>query len=218
MSRKENVELRAALRRSLRRSLCEKGYEATTYQAIAKEAGVSRMVVQYYYPHKLAFAVEFLEDLLAACAEVLRIDGYSQAARLSSAETYEMACLYYGSLFSTEGMRSFLFDILKDRELADELMSRHIAWVSDKVGPAVARGGDLSQEQIFAIGGFYEVMYWALRDGREFDHEQMSFSLVNAFVSPQAQIGSAEKAELLSLPYSELIDQVGLLFRSFDRA
>ena len=55
-------------------------------------------------------------------------------------------------------------------------------------------------------------MYWALRDGREFDYERMSFSLVNAFVSSQAQIGPAKQAELLSLPYPELIDQVGFLF------
>lgn len=181
MPRTKNPELRESLEGVLRRSLVARGLNATSYQLVAEEAGISRALVQYYYPRKMDFAINFLEKATLSAAEILGIDAYAENARLSYLDAYRIGCLYYGFLLDEEGGQLLLFDILKDRELADELMYLHYAWGLVNIDPTRPAHESRSQDVIQTWGGFYELMYFSIKQDFRFDVSERLIPLLESF-------------------------------------
>ena len=169
MPRNENLALKRQLEDALRAHLSDAGLDATSYQVVADELGISRALVQHYYPRKMDFAAYFLETLLVNIANILGIDSYAKGARLATRDAYLMGCLYYEYLLDPDGGRRLLFDILKNRELADELMYHHYQWGLANVDPSRPRFEERSQEVIKVWGGFYDLMYHSIKNDFEID-------------------------------------------------
>lgn len=182
MSRSENIELRRKLSAAIWRLLCNKGLDATSYQDIANEAGVSRSLVQHYYPRKMDFAVDFLEGLLEIAATVSSIDAYARKETLTPLDAQRMGCLYYGYLLDENGARAVLFDILKNREFADELMRQHYEWALLNLNPTLPPYERRTEEVIMTWGGFYELMYASVKQGMTFDVPAKTLIILRAFL------------------------------------
>ncbi|WP_255464110.1 MULTISPECIES: TetR/AcrR family transcriptional regulator [unclassified Adlercreutzia] len=165
----------------IRESLVTRGLDATSYQLVAEEAGISRALVQHYYPRKMDFAAEYLNGLLSTIADMLGIVGYGTPSQLSYLDAHRIGCLYYGYLLSKDGGRRLLYDMLKDRELADELMRGHYEWGLENLDPTRPAFESRSQRVIEVWGGFYELMYYSIKQGFEIDAPSKSLQILEAF-------------------------------------
>ena len=181
MARSENPELKKKLGIALQKHLYGKGLEATSYQTIADEVGISRALVQHYCPRKMDFAIDFLQRLLSATASILGIDKYAENKALSYSDAYLIGCLYYGFLLNENGGRHLLFDILKNRELSDELMYLHYQWGLTNLDSSRPEFESRSQEVIETWGGFYELMYYSIKYDLEIDVSAKTVPLLAAF-------------------------------------
>ena len=213
MARQENPELRAQLQRAIHKSLSSKGYGATTYQSISEDVGVSRMVVQYYYPRKMAFAQSYLEMLLESCAEVLQIEGYTQGERISTESTFKMGCLYYQYLFSNEGTRRLLLDLVRDRDVCVEMMDIHMRWAFGTIEGSNMSGDSFATEQLMVMGGFYELMYRTLKFNVAFDTPRFLAAMINAFASSGQKITEERAHELASSVDQSAVAKLAALIR-----
>ena len=188
MPRNENCELKNELEETLIRQLQEQGLNATTYKSIADDLGISRALVQHYYPKKIDFALFFLETLMSEAAKTLGIDSYSSNERLNVEDAYLLGCLYYGYLLDDEGGSQLLFDILKDRELSDELMRAHYEWGLENIDPTRPDFESRSHDVITTWGGFYELMYMALKQGFDPDLPKSSIPLLVSFLADSSEV------------------------------
>ncbi|WP_172135704.1 TetR/AcrR family transcriptional regulator [Adlercreutzia sp. ZJ473] len=181
MPRTKNPELRKRLEAVIQKSLVTRGLDATSYQLVAEEAGISRALVQHYYPRKMDFAVEYLNGLLSTIADMLGIVEYGGPTRLSYLDAHRIGCLYYGYLLSKNGGRLLLYDILKDRALADELMRGHYEWGLENLDPSRPEFESRSQHVIEVWGGFYELMYYSIKQDFDIDVPLKSIQILKAF-------------------------------------
>lgn len=214
MTRSENKELRQKLRTVLWRSLCEKGLDATSYQSIADDAGISRALVQHYYPRKMDFAADFLEGALLTAATVLKVEAYVRDEGLSPYDSHRMGCLYYGFLLDEHGARGFLFDILKNRAFADELMRQHYSWALKNLDPTLPSYEDRTEGAIMAWGGFYELMYASIKLGTPFDVPSKALFILRAFLEQKGEIGTVLDEAAEYRPDPELLRKLSELMRA----
>ncbi len=208
MPRTGNLELRNDLETALYRSLVTRGLDATSYQLVADEAGISRALVQHYYPRKMDFAVEYLNGLLSTIADMLGIAEYGAPSRLSYLDAHRIGCLYYGYLLSKDGARLLLYDMLKDRNLADELMRGHYEWGLENLDPSRPKFESRSQRVIEVWGGFYELMYYSIKQDFEIDVPSKSFQILEAFHDGAAEPFDPD-GELCGKPFDAyLLDEL----------
>lgn len=179
MPRTKNPELREKLELVIQDCLEKRGLDETSYQLVSERAGISRALVQHYYPSKFDFAVSYLNKLLDTIAEVLDIVEYSDHSKITYDEAAMMGCLYYGYLLSRDGGRLLLFDILKNRELADELMRGHYEWCLRWLDTSLSDFEHRPQSIIENMGGFYELMYNSIKHDFEIDIPSKVLSMLS---------------------------------------
>lgn len=185
MARSKNPELQSSLEQALYESLCSNGLDGTSYQLLADRVGISRALVQHYYPKKIDFAMGFLKRVMAAACEILGIESYAKGDPIGYLDTYRASCLYYSYLLDEDGARPLLFSILKDRELTDELMHQHYEWGLQFTNPSLPSYELRSQDLIEAWGGFYELMYFSIKQGFELDVPMRVLHLLDDFIDNQ---------------------------------
>ena len=149
--------------------------------------------LEHYYPRKIDFALLFFETLMSEVAMILDIDSYAQEFQLDVEEAYLLGCLYYGYLFDDEGGRKLLFDILKDREFSDELMRAHYEWGLEYVDPTRPDFDHRSFEVITTWGGFYELMYLALKQDFDPNLPISTIPILTSFLADNPNIHVDEK-------------------------
>lgn len=172
MPRPKNTELKRAIQQAAWRQFREHGYVDTTYTSIAEECGISRNLVQYHLPSKDLLAVSFMQELLSRCEQAVADgqpakDDFIQKCR----NAFEVGCCFYSVLMDC-GYRTFLMEVLSDRELSDKILSYDETWAFDYFGIdnlTDQEKREFSRSVILHTGGFLELMYHSLKKGESFD-------------------------------------------------
>lgn len=215
MSRAENPELKKRLEAAIQRNLCTRGLDATSYQTIADDANISRALVQHYYPRKMDFAINFLERLLSTAASILGIDDYDGHSKIDYLNAYRIGCLYYDYLLSEDGARLMFFDLLKDRELTDEMMFSHYEWALVNVDPNRPTYDAQSQDAIEAWGGFYELLYRSIKQDFGVCVPEKLYSLLKAFHQGSPSPFGTEAEFMTARPDPYLLDELKARMNDF---
>lgn len=172
-----------ALRNSIADAACslfhECGYARASYTLIAARCGITRALVQYHWPRKEALAVEAMGRTLANVETDLGAgengaggDGGPDRGDRRADATVAFAAGFYNVLLSDSGWRRFLLDVLADRELAHRVLPVGVDWMASSMGLDVrAMNADALDAAVCAMGGFHELLYRRLREGRYLDVE-----------------------------------------------
>ena len=152
----------------------ECGYARASYTLIATRCGITRALVQYHWPRKEALAIEAMGRILANVeadqnagkggpgknGEPVRGDHRADAA-------IALAAGFYNALLSDSGWRRFLLDVLADRGLAQRVLPVGVDWMAARMGLDMrTMDADALDSAVFAMGGFHELLYRRLREGR----------------------------------------------------
>lgn len=214
MARTANLELQHKLEASLHKHLCNNGLDGTTYQKISDDVGISKALMQHYYPRKMDFAIGFLKDIMQAASEVLGIENYAKGALLGYLDSYRLSCLYYGFLLDKEGAQSLLFDILKNREYTDELMHLHYEWGLQFVDSTLPTFEQRPQDVIEVWGGFYELMYFSIKEDFELDIPVRIIHLFEPFLNNVESSQDWAQTFLAQQPSPAQLDELKVMMAS----
>ena len=186
MARPKNEELKMAITTAARKQFFEVGYNATSYRSVAEECGISRNLVQYHFPKKELLAIAFMESLLDSCMKEL---GLSKEKLVSNfASITQVGVLYFQKLVAKEGSRSFLKDVLRDRDLTESILAFNLDWALGHVTEEELKPNtDLQRTIILHMGGFYELLYWSLCNNREIDIAHELGLIVSSFAKALIQ-------------------------------
>lgn len=168
MARPKNEENKDRIARSAYGLFLERGYEATTYQAIADRCGIKRALVQHYFPTKADLAIAFFDAVLDETVEALRAGGMESGDRLR--DTFLVGQVFFAFFLRDESGRRLILDILASRALTEEVLAFNYRWGMDFLGvPREARTEEQVDDIVSAMGGFYEYLYRRLSADRPAD-------------------------------------------------
>jgi AcrR family transcriptional regulator len=191
---KRAAHQRALITAAAFRLFMEQGYESTSYQDIARAAGVERNLVQYYFPKKRELIVMFMNKILrladSAAAKWLSPDD-SPFVRL-----YLTAQAHFGFLLDSR-LSELTLDIVSDRQLTDDIIIFDETWLEDALGTMMSGWTEFSDDMTMAVGGAYELCYRHLSRGETLDATALSKRLMIAFMV-SFQFSSDEANALLN--------------------
>ena len=180
MARPRNEELRERIARVAARQFAERGYDETSYTTIAEECGVSRNLVQYHWPKKDQLAIAYMQTVLDGCMREL---GYADRDLTDDVEKVcRLGTRFFKTLLAGTGTRTFLRDVLASRDLTEGVLAFNIAWAIEhlRVSPAADMDA-VTRVAIVRMGGFYELLYWCLKNDRPMDVDAELSAVVHAF-------------------------------------
>ena len=172
MARPRNVVLRNRIADAACELFHECGYTHASYTLIAARCDASRALVQYHWPRKEALAAEAMRRALVAA-----LGGRDGDATWDMDGTVAVATAFYGTLLSDSGWRRFLLDVLASRALVARVLPVGVDWMAARMGvTSRIGGGDGGADEPFdaavaEMGGFLELLYRRLREGRYLDVE-----------------------------------------------
>ena len=168
MPRARNPQTTAAILDTAWRLFTTKGYDCSSYADIAAEVGVSRALVQKYFPKKETLVIKNLARL-RHLANVHVMQNIPDAVTPLQRE-YLVSQIYIAALMSCNDARVFFRDVLRDRELTRTTIQSDARWTygfleSNRQGLLFDEG--VLEDSTAALGALYETMYYCIVTGHE---------------------------------------------------
>lgn len=148
----------------------ERGYNRTSYAAIADKAGVSQPLVQKYFPSKDTLAIDNLARVRFATDQEVRASFPKVTDPLERG--FLLAQIYVAALMSSDESRRFFKDILRDRELTRATITNDTMWTIDYIDATALRDEnqiEVVEEATAALGALYETMYFCITTEKDMD-------------------------------------------------
>lgn len=171
MARPRNERQREAIRLAAWHLFLTEGYEKATYAAIAAACDISKELVRHYYPCKEELAIEFKQAVL--CAAEQAVEGLGITAHEGYRFMYAVGCACFEFLLSTAGSKSFLLDLIANRDLAERAIAFNADWALAKM-PYGTEGQNrkAARSVIMQLSGFAGLLYHCMRHNESFDVEE----------------------------------------------
>lgn len=170
MAKPKNLKILDDISRSAWYLFATQGYSGTSYDDIAKESKTNRPLVQHYFPRK--------ELLILGGITTLREEAAKQAEEYATPNIdrfgrfYILGQIYVAALVANKEIEVFLLDILDSRSLTNTIIGFDFEWSLGKAIQkleSIENHKDFFDTTIVNMGGFYELLYACVKDGREFD-------------------------------------------------
>ncbi|MGY4103631.1 TetR family transcriptional regulator [Nocardia sp. R16R-3T] len=173
---------KARIARAARYLLLESGFTKMSYTKIADASGVDRPLVQYHFPRKEIFLLDFLDDLLAATRDHVRSHYPELTDPLST--LYVIGQLHFGTILLEDRIRLVTLDIVKNRELTARIIRFNEQWVASFLGSEeLSAAESLSDDVTLILGGMYELVYRYTSEGNSLDVAGLMLRVVSVFGS-----------------------------------
>lgn len=214
MARPRNDELKEKIEAAAWKLFRDVGYDAASYSAIAEACNISRNLVQYHFPKKELLAIRLMERVLTAAQEALGLS--DETLRGDLAAMHAVGSCYFAFFLQDEGHRVFLLDIIRSRDLTESVLAFNANWALEHAGaPASAMRNDATLHAVIVhMGGFYELLYWCLKNERHFDPARELEPVIQAFAQSLGRDGESS-AVSESLVFPQRIEQAA---RAMDAA
>lgn len=202
MARPKKPEERNRIRDVAFNVFSNKGFENSSFSDIAKEASVSKSLVQYYFPKKEQFVHDFIDKSLAAVTEIVREDLDIQYEH-ELGELYAIGyCQFYYAMFN-ERMNSLRMDILRDRGNTEMVVKHGIEWLVNNTHAIQVETPEeierCKKTLVFVVGGAFDYLYDCMLYSVPFDVEFLSDAamvLLNPFLSMEFHEGEAIRNQI----------------------
>lgn len=180
MPRPKNESLKAQIVAAAEQQFGKAGYNATSYTSIAKACGISRNLVQYHFPKKELLALAYMERTLAHCMKSLNLS--EELLENDFEAIKKVGIRFFETLLSKPGTRAFLSDIISSRELTESVLAFNYEWAMSRITiPKEVEKEKVLRTVIVRMGGFYELLFWCVNNGKHFDVEEEIGIVVDAF-------------------------------------
>lgn len=205
MPKEKNEELHRSIACAAGLSFLAVGYDATSYQKIADDAGTTRVNVQYVAGKKMNLLLDFMELTLDTIVNFAQEKlGYTSRDYKGMFVTAQIA---FALAFHTESFHKIAMDVLRNRELTEEMLALDYSWAYKYQGLDIPSDDSLQQDDIImTMGGFYELLFFHLRKGTSFDYRERLREVVAVVAKTRDESKEAIK-EVADLP---LIDEARL--------
>lgn len=202
MARPKKPEERNRIRDVAFNVFSNKGFENSSFSDIAKEASVSKSLVQYYFPKKEQFVHDFIDKSLAAVTEIVREDLDIQYEH-ELGELYAIGyCQFYYAMYN-ERMNSLRMDILRDRGNTAMVVKHGIEWLVNNTHAIQVETPEeierCKKTLVFVVGGAFDYLYDCMLYSVPFDVEFLSDAamvLLNPFLSMEFHEGEAIRNQI----------------------
>lgn len=188
MARPRNEELRGAIADAAADLFHERGYDAASYALIAERCGVTRALVQYHWPKKEMLAIAAMTGMLESAIADLGLPSVAGEGEGSDGTVGRLVAIgsaFFNHLLADAGWRRFLLDILASRDLTEQVLVFNAEWAGRYIG---REPGEAALDEVaVGMGGFYELMYRRLRDGRPFEVEVRLRDVVRRFLDAMGE-------------------------------
>lgn len=172
MARPKKPEERNRIRDVAFQVFASKGFENSSFSDIAKEASVSKSLVQYYFPKKEQFISDFIDRSLSAVAQIVEEDlNYNYQHELGKLYAVGFAQFYFAMY--NDKMNSLRMDIMRDRGNTEMVVKHGIEWILHNTN-AIPTETPEEEEQVkktlvFVVGGAFDYLYDCMIYNVEFD-------------------------------------------------
>lgn len=202
MARPKKPEERNRIRDVAFNVFSNKGFENSSFSDIAKEASVSKSLVQYYFPKKEQFVHDFIDKSLAAVTEIVREDLDIQYEH-ELGELYAIGyCQFYYAMYN-ERMNSLRMDIIRDRGNTEMVVKHGIEWLVNNTHAIQVETPEeierCKKTLVFVVGGAFDYLYDCMLYSVPFDVEFLSDAamvLLNPFLSMEFHEGEAIRNQI----------------------
>lgn len=202
MARPKKPEERNRIRDVAFNVFSNKGFENSSFSDIAKEASVSKSLVQYYFPKKEQFISDFIDKSLSAVTQIVREDLDLQFDH-ELGELYAIGYAQFYFAMHNEKMNSLRMDIIRDRGNTEMVVKHGIDWlVSNTKAIQVETPEQVEackKTLVFVVGGAFDYLYDCMLYGVEFDEEFLSdaaMALLNPFLKVEFHDGEAIRKQM----------------------
>ena len=202
MARPKKPEERNRIRDVAFNVFSNKGFENSSFSDIAKEASVSKSLVQYYFPKKEQFVQDFIDKSLAAVTEIVRED-LDIKYEHELGELYAIGyCQFYYAMYN-ERMNSLRMDILRDRGNTEMVVKHGIDWLVNNTNAIQVEEEEqieqVKKTVVFVAGGAFDHLYDCMLNGLPFDVQFLSdaaLTLLNPFLNVPFHEGEAIRNQI----------------------
>lgn len=203
MPRARNEETERAIRAAAWQLFFDNGIEKTTYTALARRSGVSRPLVQRYFPKK--------EMLVDECVATIRAASVCVCDERYGTDRDPLELLYLrgqvniATYFACEGLRKIMVDVFSSRELTQRTIADGFRWTVSETLPGhdeVLAAGE-PDELIMAMGGLYELVYFHLSRSTTPDIAACVRPSIEVFARLFDLETSAERLDACAIPADE---------------
>lgn len=147
--------------------LMEKGYTKTSYTDIAKACGLTRPLVQYYFPKKELFMQKFIERLLELCNAYLHQHKLNTGSCFT--DFYLTGSMYFTFLLENETMIPLTKDLIATRSATESISSVMAQWVASQEELQGYGYRTVETAVIASMGGVYDLIFHRLSEGEPDD-------------------------------------------------
>jgi len=200
MSSKEDIKL------SIFKLLHEKGFEKTTFQAIADASGYKKTLVQYHFPQKNQFITQYLDFLISAVME------YALRNRLSFHENglgfIVRSKIYTHLILHKELIQNVTIHVVKDREILTYMQIFHEQTAIKLLSVDSKYVEELHFLLLFAQGGHFDLIYRMIQGEMKCDvHKLLAQTLIT--ISPALLMSTEDVHRIMnaSLEYEDKIQK-----------
>ena len=174
MAKPKNLEERNRIEKIAFRILTDKGVSNTSFADIALKAGVTRSLVQHYFPKKDIFIEDFIRRCLNEISDIVEaspyIDSDDPLERL-----YAVGYIQFTFLLYNRQMENLKQDILRTRDNTMLIVDDVIMWAMDYL----ADEDDVLKDRVadairYSMGGAFEHIYACLEKGWTIDGDKVS--------------------------------------------
>lgn len=171
MARPENPALRAQIVACAREQFHEKGYKATSYAELAQNVGITKGLLQYYFPKKDQLATEVMTQVLEESIAALGIRNRAAEHSVKAyGELYRIGQVFFAYLLAPEGYQQFLSDVVSSLDLVDNVLAFNLNWAMAYAQEGERTEGDaVTESVVMTMGGFYSLLHYTIAHKREMD-------------------------------------------------
>ncbi len=208
MARPVNTEMKTSIMEAAWQLFCQQGYDATTYAAIAQACGISRNLVQYHYPKKELLAFAYMEHILGQVQATLGYHDDNLGENITA--VHEVGSCFFTYLLQDEGRRTFLVDILRNRDLTEATLTFDAQWALSRMRAVSSADHDTIMRTVMVyMGGFYELLYYCLVNNQPINPTEELQPVLAAFAAVLGFDKEAVKARLKNnAPSAERVEAV----------
>ncbi|MBP5271692.1 MAG: TetR/AcrR family transcriptional regulator [Clostridia bacterium] len=179
MARPKKPEERRRIRDVAFNVFARKGLESTSFSDIAKEASVSKSLVQYYFPKKEQFVSDFIDRSLTITEEIIEED-LDYEFKHELAKLFAMGLAQFHFSINNKALDAMRMDILRDRGSTEVVVRYAIDWIfkHTTVFPLETQEEeDMAKKTIvYVIGGTFDSLYDCMLYDVDFDLDFLFFA------------------------------------------
>lgn len=179
MPKPKNIQQRIAIRNAAFELFQAKGFAAATYGEIAKASGISRSLVQSYFPKKTMIPDQIFLSISSAAQHAAEELGILQGDALDKLQV--VGYLFFSYLLKDARMRTFTSSVLQEREATSNGLMYDEEWLVSLFDGCDYDKADFSRCYIMAMGSGYEYLYRCLSVGDEPDVEFLLTGVLKVF-------------------------------------